>query len=182
MSCNHFEDTSNHIEKIVREIYPAIQYRLVLIGSYSNFNNQRCEDPFVAELSALANELKSIFFALASYETKLVFPSVLKYFDKNRALANEQLPDINELISLTRSKEKQLLKLCDEINIRLHKTAPADFPQKANLNAVVCFFLSDFKTAKAKWNEMLKDRLLNCACFQVIRLATKTPSQDNLPH
>lgn len=179
MSCDHLEATSRHIQKIVQEIYPELQYRLVLIGSYSNFATAASDDPFISELLVLANELKSVFHTLATYETKLVFPSVLKYFNKNGAEINGQLPDIAELLSMTKSKEKQLLKLCDEINLRLKKTDTAGFPQKENIALTVSFFQNDFKKTKAQWNEMLKDRMNNCACFRVIRFTPKTHSHKD---
>lgn len=179
MSCDHLEETRRHIQKIVQKIYPELQYRFVLIGSYSNFETGASDNPFTSELLVLANELKSVFHTLITYETELVFPSVLKYFDNNGAEVKGQLPDITELLSTTKAKEKQLLKLCDEVSSRLQKTGADQLPQKENIALIVSFLQNDFKKTKEQWNEMLKDRMNNCACFRLIRFMPKASSRTN---
>lgn len=166
MSCNHYEETSRYIQKILEEVYPTIQYQLIMIGSHSNFENAYFRDPFISELYVLINELRSVFHALITYETTLVFPSVLKYFDNNGIAKDGQLPDVAELQSMTKSKERHILKLCDNIDIHLKKADISALPQQENIALIVSFFQSEFKKNKEQWNRMLNNRMSNCACFR----------------
>lgn len=173
MSCNHFKETSSYIQKIVEKIYPVIQYHFILIGSCNDHETKFSDDPFVSELWILIDELKSVFHTLIAYETTLVFPTILKYFN-NKSEINHHLPDIHELIFMAKSKEKQLLRLSDEINARLRRFDITEFPQKENIQFIVSYFQNEFKKAKEKWNEMLDDRMNNCACFRIVPLSINT--------
>ena len=165
-----FEKTSSHIQKIVKELYPVIQYQFVLTGSYSNFENRHREDPTFIDLWVLINELRSIFYTLTTYEIKLVFPSVLRYFDNEAANGQEQLPDIFELLSMIQPKEKLLLKLCEEIDARLQKMDSNRFPQKENIKILISLFQNEFRKEKEQWNKMLFNRTLNGICSKAIQV------------
>ncbi len=159
--CQHGDSTKSIIACLVQELYPAIQHQFILISS-ANDDEQIVSDVSRESLFELVNDLKNEFQSLTSYENRLVFPSVLKAFDRKLEHTDTGTANIAELQQLTLGKEQKIAQiisdLCHEINELPTGTA-------SEIHRLVDLFNNDFTGQRMKWNKMIHDRLNNCACF-----------------
>jgi len=160
--CAHANNTNESIELLVQNLYPAIQHQIILCSSCINCISENPNNPNAA-LYQLLNELKIEFQSLLTYEIKLVFPSIIKVFDKNSKHQNSSAPSIEDLLHLTQSKEQKIIELASDMKIQI---SISDF---SDMDSSVCklieLFINDFAIEKTKWNNMIQARLLSCACF-----------------
>ncbi|HEY0297710.1 MAG TPA: hypothetical protein VGB84_00680 [Arachidicoccus sp.] len=165
--CNSYEQTQRIIQSITQQLYPSIQYQFVLISRYSDFSNGLADSEFPEMLWSLVNELDGTFQSLYAYETKMVFPSVLKYFDKDATASRRRLPDIAELLQITNTKEVRLSILARELDMQL-RTINDESEQTEILKNIARLFLFDFEEMKSQWNISVNDKLVNCTCFKPV--------------
>jgi len=160
--CAHADNTNETIELLVQKLYPAIQHQFILISSCNDCVTSNPDNPNAA-LYNLLNELKNEFQSLITYENKLVFPSVIKVFDKKGANENSPTPSIADLLKLTKSKEQKIVQLATEVQAEISMMDLAD--KEATVNKLIHLFQNDFVSEKNKWNNMIQARLDSCSCF-----------------
>jgi hypothetical protein len=102
-------------------------------------------------LRILFSALKEEFNSLATYENKLVFPTILHVVRSNKSTPKVQAANLHELQLLTQNKEKHIAEIADEIKIELSK---ASFQNPA-MQKLLSIFLGSFKTEKGKWHTLL---------------------------
>lgn len=148
-----FPDTINPtnkvIESLVHELYPAIQHQFILISSANDLSNT--DNSHYERIYELLNDLKAEFQSLTTYENRLVFPSVLKVFDRKEQ--GTQHPNISALQQLTEGKEHRLLQLTDELSVEVEKSDLGKTPN--SINELIRLFKNDFAEQKSKWNKII---------------------------
>lgn len=160
--CAHADNTIETIEELAQKLYPAIQEQFIFISSCNDCINSNPDHPNAA-LYNLINELKNEFQSLVTYENKLVFPSVIKVFDKKEKNDGSPMPSIADLLKLTKSKELKILELVAEVQIEIFLLDLAD--KDTAINKLIHFFQNDFVIGRNKWNSMIQARLNTCSCF-----------------
>ena len=159
--CQHGDLTKSLIEGLVQELYPAIQHQFIVVSSADN-NLHAANDPRHQLVQELINDLKNEFQSLISYENKLVFPSVLRAFDKKTDHAPAATPNIAELQSLTAIKEQKIAHILDNLSSEIDR--PPVAPDN-EIHKLIRLFTNDFTMERIKWNKMIRNRLNSCACF-----------------
>jgi hypothetical protein len=160
--CEHYDNTNKTIKILVQKLYPSIQHQFILIGPCNECVSTNPDNPN-AILYHLLNKLKNEFQSLVTYEIKLVFPSVIKVFDKKGMDKNSPLPSIAELIQLTKSKEQKILQLVNKVDAEILMMDLTDI--NFAINKLIRIFLNDFIIERNKWNKMIQERLNSCSCF-----------------
>lgn len=172
--CAHSSSCEAITQEIEFQLYPSIRVLLDEIGSSSSIVQ------FLAvhhNLNDTLNLLKSEFESLSNYETKLVFPTVLRLFNTKHLGAERPSANVRELINLTRKKEIVIDNLIDDMQIALQET-PA--PNLDLFDRLADVFRLDFKQKKQEWMAMLQGWSGNCACFMAAtQLALNKHSDEN---
>lgn len=150
-----FLDTTSKVGECVKilihELYPSIQYQLVLITSENDLAN--AEDSKNKKMFELLNGLKNEFQSLTTYENKLVFPFVLKKAETHKQAGNTQQINIADLQQLTMGKEKRLVQLAEKLSSEIKKSK---LSKKDNSIAKLTeVFKKDFTDQKNKWNTII---------------------------
>ncbi len=154
--CGHSDSADKIIQKIVHEVYPAIKEQFYLAETDVD------DVHFYVALTALKTE----FSLLSTYETRLVFPSILKVFNTKHHTALPELPNIAELQQLTRHKEQRLLQLVQGFAKEYAKTEM----KNPAVDKLIRLFYEDFTLIKNEWNNMVSVWQKGCACFQKTNL------------
>lgn len=155
--CLHAQNANEFIQLLMKVIYPSVQYRFLVAVWKGNFlpeEKSNCTENILSDL-------KSEFNSLYTYETKLVFPAVLRAFDKNIHKTKNNNPDIYELLELTQKKEKRIQNLTEQLKANL----PNENENKQSLMQLVETFENEFLPAKTEWNNMMMERLSSCTCL-----------------
>jgi hypothetical protein len=155
--CLHAQSANDLIQLLMKVVYPSVQYHFLVVVWKGNFLPEEKSN----STESLLSDLKSEFNSLFTYETKLVFPAVLRAFDKNTKSTANSNPDIYELLDLTQKKEKRIQNLVAQLKSNLL----AETENKNSLKQLVETFDNEFFPAKNDWNNMIMQRLSTCACF-----------------
>lgn len=150
--CGHSDSAEKMIQQIIQKLYPAIDEQFSLITADSE-NTQ-----IYTALSALKTEFQLLY----AYESRLVFPSILKVFNTKHLTELPELPNINELLQLTRHKEQRLLQLVHTFSKEYAKTGAKDLAAEQ----LILLFDEDFILVKSQWNAIVSGWLKECSCFQ----------------
>lgn len=156
--CKHADHTNEIIDHLNCNVYPLLQSSISnsIFCKFLNESNAK-EKAIVLDLLAL---IQNEFQSLITYEQKLVFPSVLKVFLAKKT--NETLPNLIDLLQLTKSKENKLMHHINKLGLVL-KNKSWDSKLQDNL---IKSFLEYFANEKMQWNKMIQDRIESCGCFK----------------
>ncbi len=156
--CKHADHTNEIIDHLNNDVYHLLQLSINNSISCDFLKESNApEKPIVIDLLAL---IKNEFQSLITYEQKLVFPSVLKVFLAKKS--SESLPNLSDLLQLTKSKEHKLMHHIDKLALVL-KNKSWNTALQDNL---VKSFLDNFVNEKMQWNKMIQDRVESCGCFK----------------
>lgn len=162
--CNHLETSKKFIEEITHQAYPLIELQFIQLFAEEN-------DWFVEDLlSKLQNEFRS----LITCEKTMVFPSILKVFNKEKS-EDGSAPNVMEMMNITRNKESKMTLLIEELKTYLIMNAQVF--QYNELKYLVQLFEQMFVPLKLKWNKMIDQRSESCACFKLYTLNTINQNQ-----
>lgn len=150
--CGHADSAEKMIRTIVQDLYPAIEAQFLALDT----------DTDNVHFYVAMNTLKSEFFLLAAYENRLVFPSILKVFNSKQLSELPELPNINELLQLTRHKEQRLMQFVHTFSKEYMKTGVKN--QVAE--KLIRLFDEDFLKTKSRWNGMVSGWIKECEYFQ----------------
>ena len=174
--CKHADHTNEIIDHLKIDVYPLLQSTISnSIDCKFLKESNAPEKPIVIDLLV---QIKNEFQSLITYEKKLVFPSVLKVFKAKKS--STSLPNLNDLLQLTKSKEHKLIHHIAKLELAL-KHKKWDSVLQYNLIHV---FLENFVREKLLWNKMIQDRIESCGCFkrnffdQVQPATSKTVAND----
>jgi len=154
--CFHL-DTANQItDKIINDIYFNIETQISLIDSsrYLTGNDN---------MSRIYTNLKAEIGALAAFERDVAFPSILQVFDSKDATLSD-VPNLNELNETSIGKERQILKLANELETEYRKANHLN----SALEKLLILIQFEFTAAKAQWQKMTHNWQSGCECFQRI--------------
>ncbi len=156
--CKHADNTKEIIDHLIKDVYPLLNQEIDKAAHCTNLELSNV--PEKEMVKDLLIHLKNEFHSLATYEEKLVFPSVLKVFNAKKE--QTVLPNLVDLLRLTRSKEHKINDYVKKINIlisnHLWETELQDH--------LVEMFSNNFFKEKAVWNNMIEDRVASCGCFK----------------
>lgn len=156
--CKHAENTKQIIDHILIDVYPQLNNKIA--DALACLETVQVSSPDLHVMFNLINEVKNELTSLLTYEQKLVFPSVLKVFLSKSV--NTPMPNLADLLQLTRSKEHKLMHHIKKIALMLQKPL---WEVKAQQILVDAFF-TDFVEEKAAWYKMIDERLNSCNCFK----------------
>lgn len=162
--CGHSDSADKITRRIMEELYPTIKEQFSL--AETDIDDVHC---YVA-----LTTLKTEFFLLSTYETRLVFPSILKVFNTKHLTELPELPNVAELHQLTRHKEQRLLQL---VQAFLREYEKAEVPNPA-ADKLIRLFYEDFTNIKNEWNNMVSIWSKGCACFQRSNLLILNKKED----
>lgn len=171
--CKHADHTKEIIDHLLEEVYPLLELKIKYALDCTNLQHSSAPEKQV--MTDLITDLKNEFHSLVTYEQKLVFPSVLKVFLAKKE--NENLPNLGDLLQLTKSKEHKLNHRAKRLALMLE--VPMWDTQAQNILANA--FLTDFATEKLNWYKMIEDRTNSCSCFKknyfkMVQLYQKKPA------
>jgi len=132
------------IQLLMKEVYPSIQYHFLMMVWKGDFLLEEKKSGTEEVLSNLRTEFNSLY----TYETKLVFPAVLKAFDEN---TTNQPSNISELIVLTQKKEHRIKQLIED----LKESMVLQGEENATVSQLIATFEEDFFSTKEDWNSMV---------------------------
>ncbi|MCS6818974.1 MAG: hypothetical protein RMJ53_00710 [Chitinophagales bacterium] len=167
--CLHAQSANDLIQFLMKVVYPSVQYHFLEVVWKGNFLPEEKSNG----VDHILSDLKSEFNSLYTYETKLVFPAVLRTFDKNIQYRVTNTPDIYELVDLTRRKENRMRTLIDE----LKKHVLPESEKNQSIEKLIDSFETEFFPAKEDWNDMINNRLSTCSCFK--KAIKSQPSESN---
>lgn len=164
--CTHATFAQQITEDIGKQLYPCISTLFAELLSLYQANG--LHEDFNADTFFL---LKSEFESLKNYETKLVFPSILKVFDSEATAELKPCLNIKELQSLTRKKEQLIVELLQTF---IDENQMALSQQEHPICKLTNIFQEDFNTMKHKWHTMLDEWATNCSCFKAAQKCADT--------
>ena len=173
--CKHAENTADLINTFLEDLYPELTNEIYFVNQALLVDGGKHYSQQIHEIFA---GIKNEFNSLKAYEIKLVFPAVLKAFDKKKSNRHneDKSPNIAELQKLTNVKVQRLLALTDELNKIVSESNYAKKHQEfERINSI---FNVRFFECRKRWNAMLDERLQTCACFKTSLL----PHKINTPH
>jgi hypothetical protein len=156
--CAHSASGEEITQKISGKLYPFID------SLFEEASLQLRED-LSEEAPALSEQfykLKSEFESLRNYETKLVFPSVLKVFNTKDSPGQKPAINVEELQQLTQNKEKVIMDL---VTAMKQETEQLTLSKQHPLYPLLFVFQHAFVEEKKIWNSMLSGWSKGCACF-----------------
>jgi hypothetical protein len=98
------------IDKLLLDIYPNLQHKMVHICSNT--------DAYTAQANDALDEFKSEFYSIFMYDVRLVFPAVLSAMEGSKNFENF---DIYSMLDLLGRKEEKLLSIYLEYKRRIHE-------------------------------------------------------------
>lgn len=144
---SHAQTTKDLIQLLMKVIYPSIRYQFLMVIWKGDFMQ---EDKTSGSEDVL-NNLSSEFNSLFTYETKLVFPVVLRVFDKESDSLLNTEANVHELIELTQKKEKRIRQLLSDLKDSL----AADAKRSQPIDLLIETFEKEFFPVKENWNNIL---------------------------
>lgn len=171
--CAHSSSGVEITEKIGQKLYPFIN---TLFQEVLDFNSVR---PMGDEGVVILDRfylLKTEFDSLRNYESKLVFPSVLKVFNTKDDKDAKHTINIAELQSLTQKKEKMIAEYVQQIEVEAEQI---DLAKSHPIFQLLFVLQTSFVQEKQKWNLMLNGWSLGCACFVAAQQASELTHNHN---
>ncbi|MBH2004543.1 MAG: hypothetical protein I8H66_07630 [Sphingobacteriia bacterium] len=156
--CKHADQTKRIIDHLLSEVYPGLMSKIKYALSCVYQESSDAPDKLV--MIDLIGDLKNEFSSLITYEQKLVFPSVLKVFLTKKE--NETLPNLVDLLQLTKSKEHKIMHHVKRLMNMLEKPMWNTTEQEILAKA----FVNEFMLEKQLWYQMIDDRINTCGCFR----------------
>lgn len=156
--CKHADQTKRIIDHLLSEVYPGLMSKIKYALSCVYQESSDAPDKLV--MIDLIGDLKNEFGSLITYEQKLVFPSVLKVFLTKKE--NERLPNLVDLLQLTKSKEYKIMHHVKRLMNMLEKPMWDTTEQEILAKA----FVNEFMLEKQLWYQMIDDRINTCGCFR----------------
>ena len=168
--CSHADNSAQIIAHLTDEVYADISQEINAVGEtlFVEKNGK-----YSAAIRAIFSALKSEIQSLVIYDTRLVFPSVLKVFSK--APNTGVQPNVAELQTLTKIKAHRIGALCAELET-LCETENSPSP-KIRFQKIITLLKDDFAGGRRLWDAMIDERLNTCACF---RKNAFSPKNKNL--
>ena len=155
--CKHAENTKQIIDHLLVDVYPQLNNKIA--DALNCLETTLDSSPELPVMINLINEVKNELTSLVTYEQKLVFPSVLKVFHSESV--NTPMPNLADLLQLTRSKEHKLMQHIKKLALMLQTPLWETKAQQLLVTAFVTAFVEE----KAAWYKMIDDRLNSCSCF-----------------
>ncbi|MEY4875714.1 MAG: hypothetical protein RL708_863 [Bacteroidota bacterium] len=174
--CATSSTLKTEIQQMLAGLYSTIQFQFIVVDASFVFNengNEKNNQLFGAFI-----QLRNEFQSLEMYESKLVFPSVIKIFEQKKLDKNKTVPNILELLELTKSKENKLFQLIENIELGL-KTSDENF-DKNEIEKLISIFKTDFFQQKNDWKKLVEDKLNGCKCLQSNELISLSKLQTTL--
>ncbi len=156
--CKHADNTKQIIDHILGEVYPQLTAKIIYAVNCLRSEQSEAPDKYVV-MNIIA-DLRNEFNSLVTYEQKLVFPSVLKVFLTVKE--NEPIPNLVELLKLTKSKEYKLMHHVKKIDALIEHSLWNSAAQQVLTKA----FSHEFIVEKKAWYKMIDERLNTCNCFK----------------
>ena len=155
--CEHANQTNEFMNHLTLELYPALGQKIHNALNCSFM--QGSETPEKQVMADLISDIKNEFHSLITYEKKLVFPSVLKVCEEKKE--NEKLPNLLDLLQLTRSKEHKLMHHVRRLIILLEVPLWNTREQEELARA----FSHDFAAKKLEWYKLIEELVNTCDVF-----------------
>lgn len=159
--CKHADQTEEFIHHLLEDVYPCLELKLQ--NSIQCVYLKEYEEEQTSYLVELMHLLQNEFTSLVTCEQKLVFPSVMKVFNA-KAAKEVQIPNLFDLMQLTRSKEHKIMthvhNLVSVLETNTFKNGAIKQHDLAHS------FINNFVNEKYRWNKMIEDRLNSCSCFR----------------
>jgi hypothetical protein len=154
----HADHTELIINHLLTEVYPILECKIELAIHCSKLAYSK--EPAKFLVNDLLIKIKNEFHSLITYEQKLVFPSVLKVFNaKKNQIA---VPNLSDLLQLTRSKEEKINHYVLKISILISNHLWQTQKQEDLVHA----FTESFTAEKTAWNKMIQDRIASRGFFK----------------
>ncbi len=163
--CNHLDTSKLLIEEITHQVYPSVELQFIQIFADEN-------DTL---LETLLNKLHNEFRSLLTCEKTMVFPAILKVFNKEK-IENGGLPSIADMMKLTRNKEAKMVLLVADLKTYLSRHSSE--LHHSEIQKLIVLFEKSFIPMKIKWNQMVDDRTKTCACFQLYTANILNPNKN----
>lgn len=167
--CATSSTLKSEIQQMIAGLYSTIQFQCIVVDSSFFFDKNENEGS--AKLFSIFIQLRNEFQSLEMYESKLVFPSVIKIFDLRKNTQNQTVSNILELLQLTSSFENKLLQLIENLSDEL-KISYKDF-DISEIEKLISIFKLDFFQRKNEWRKLVESKLNGCTCLQKIDVITK---------
>jgi 3'-phosphoadenosine 5'-phosphosulfate sulfotransferase len=164
--CATSSTLKTEIQQMLAGLYSTIQFQFIAVDASFVFDENEKEKN--NQLFGVFIQLRNEFQSLEMYESKLVFPSVIKIFEQKKSIKNKTVPNILELLELTKSKENKLFQLVENLELEL-KTSDESF-DKMEIEKLISIFKTNFFQQKNDWKKLVEDKLNGCACLQKIDL------------
>lgn len=166
--CSHSDKINESIEHLVQRLYPKVKQQFKLIDTTYELSISNRDEEGNA-IIGLLNEMQTEFHSLYTYETRLVFPSILNVLDKSKIELQNYHPNITDLVFLTKKKEHRLNQLTIELVDELNHRNFNDTDQL--INTLVFILQNEFIETRHHWNEVIQESLSNCGSFKTNKLS-----------
>ncbi len=160
--CQHSISAKEITEKLQFDLYPAIEKQFKKLEENSNEWLLLEEHKNIREA---VYSLKNEFVNLENYETKLVFPNVLKVFNTKDNPNYKPTANLLELQKLTQNKEQHIWGIISDVEACLSENNVTT--ECIWIDDLLILFKTKFKDYKNQWNSMLQGWQNSCACFQI---------------
>lgn len=170
--CSHSQKIKESIDNLMLLLYPKVIEQFNLINSYyvlsiSNRNKEH------HSIIGLLNDMQIEFSSLHTYESRLVFPTILNVLDNSKIELQNYHPNITDLVYLTEKKEQKLNQLTIELALELKKH---DFDYvEHHVELLINTLQNEFVESKQHWNALIQECLNNCSKFKFNKLSEINP-------
>jgi len=113
------------------------------------------------------------FSSLHTYESRLVFPTILNVLGNSKIELQNYHPNITDLVYLTEKKEQKLNQLTIELALELKKHDFDDVEHHVEL--LINTLQNEFVESKQHWNALIQGCLNNCSKFKFNKLSEINP-------
>lgn len=158
--CKHAQHLGDQVKKFQEITYPHLTIVLTHALHCNAANRAAIPEKKVAK--EVIHAIQTEFHSLITYEQKLVFPAILQLFDHKHN--SKHTPDLANLLKLTKSKEHKLHGYVGTLHTILQIEALQ--VHSGCETRVVSQFEQVFFPDKQVWNQLITDRINNCACFR----------------
>ena len=166
--CSHSEKIKESIDHLVQRLYPKVKQQFKLIDTAYELSISSRDEESNA-IIGLLNEMQTEFHSLYTYETRLVFPSILNALDKSKSDLLNYHPNISDLVFLTKKKEHRLIQLTSELVNELNKRNFKDIDQL--INTLTFILQNEFVESRYHWNAVIHDSINSCSRFKLNKLS-----------
>ncbi len=166
--CSHSEKIKESIDHLVQRLYPKVKQQFKLIDTTHELSISNRDERSNA-IIGLLNEMNTEFHSLYTYETRLVFPSILNALDKSKSDLQNYHPNITDLVFLTKKKEHRLIQLTSELVSELNNNNFEDTDQL--INTMIFILQNEFVESRHHWNAVIHESIDSCSSFKSNKLS-----------